>query len=69
MPEKIVGLNKNVQVTDTLGAGGGCCWESLTFHRNACPPSSHVAAGLFWMPARARQSRESRGWAVRTANW
>lgn len=40
MPEKIVGLNRNVQVTVTSGAGRGCCWESLTFHRNACPPSS-----------------------------
>lgn len=50
MPEKIVGVNRNVQVTVILGAGRGCCWESLTFHRNACPPSSLRAAGLFWMP-------------------
>lgn len=31
MPEKMVGLNRNVHVTVTLGAGGGCRWESLTF--------------------------------------
>lgn len=31
MPEKIVGLNRNVQVTVTLGAERGCSWENLTF--------------------------------------
>lgn len=31
MPEKMVGLNTNVHGTITVGAGGGCRWESLTF--------------------------------------
>lgn len=58
MPEKIVGVNRNVQVTVILGAGRGCCWESLTFHRNACPPSSLRAAGLFWMRREAGRAKD-----------
>lgn len=51
MPEKKVGLNRNVPITITLGAGEGCRWESLT-----CPwgcMSSILTAALRAPPLRA----------------
>lgn len=51
MPEKMVGLNRIVLITITLGAGEGCRWESLT-----CPwgcMSSILRAAVRALPLRA----------------
>lgn len=72
MPEKMVGLNRNVHGTITVGAGGGCRWESLTFPwgcvSSILPQSSRVVLDACLSTGSTRRWKSQR-WAVGVANW